>query len=148
MLWPELLNLVYGRKLCGRQRELGNSGDSEKSCELYLVDVLTNPLTLKQLARIVIRDRIINNMKNFQFVNNFVITSEFYQAQPSGADSAVAAISKSNSRNYFSLKHTSSIFECLIWQLTDLPKILHYYLYAFPDIEPVTNDLTNVFINE
>lgn len=129
MLWPELLNLVYNRTR--------NPGSS-KSCERYLINVLTNPMTLKQLARIVIRDRIINNMNNFQFIDGFVFGSEFYQAQP---------LDKSNQRNFFSSKHTNSIFECLILQLRDLPRILHHYLYAFPDVDPIANDVT-VFIND
>lgn len=123
MLRPELLNLVHFRKSAELHRQNLNSS---KSCERYLMNVLTNPLTLKQLARIVIRDRIIVNMKHFQFVKDFAFASEFYRTNP---------IEKSNQRNLFSLKYTNSIFECLIWQLIDLPKILHYYLYAFPDVD-------------
>lgn len=102
------------------------------------MNVLTNPLTLKQSTRILIRQRIIDNMKNFQFVKNLVFKSKFYRIDP---------VEKTNVRNLYKRKYSNSIFECLILELSDLPKILHQYLYAFPDLSPVTSDLA-VFIND
>lgn len=134
LLWPDLLNLVYSRTSNAQLKQ----NDSSKSCEEYLMNVLTNPLTLKQSARILIRNRIINNMKNFQFVRNFVFTSKFYRFD---------TVEKTNVRNYYKQKYSNSIFQTLIWELSDLPKILHHYLYAFPDLSPVTSDL-RVFIND
>lgn len=134
LLWPEMFNLVYSRTSNAQLKPKNSS----KSCEEYLINILTNPLTLKQLARILIRHKIINNMKKFQFVRNFVFTSKFYRTDP---------VENTNIRNLCRETYTKSIFECLIRQLSDLPKILHHYLYAFPDLSPVTSDLA-VFIND
>lgn len=98
--------------------------DSEiDCCETYLWRISTNPLSLKQICRINIRNRLIAKMKDFEFINEFILpAAPAIQTQP------------------------VSILHSLIVRLTDLPRMLHHYLYEFPDIPSVPNDI-DVFIN-
>lgn len=94
--------------------------DSEiDCCETYLWRISTNPLSLKQLCRINIRNRLIAKMKDFNYINEFILS-----ATPT----------------------PQSILHSLVLQLTDLPRILHHYIYEFGDIPNVPNDI-DVFIN-
>lgn len=92
-------------------------------CETYLWRISTNPLSLKQLCRINIRDRLIAKMKDFNYVKEFILS-----ATPTPD------------------AQSPSILHNLVLQLVDLPKILHHYLYQLPDIPSVPNDI-DVFIN-
>lgn len=92
-------------------------------CETYLWRISTNPLSLKQLCRIKIRDRLIEKMKDFNFIKEFILS-----ATPTPD------------------AHSPSILHNLVLQLADLPRILHHYLYELPDIPSVPNDI-DVFIN-
>lgn len=127
---------------------------SEESCETYLLRVLTTPLSLKQLARIVIRNRIIENMKHHQFIRNFVLSDTRYQFNNSALE--LKTLSETHTTNMTTItstenRHTQqkthSILECLIWQL-DLPRILHFYLYKFPDVPPCPQEDFAVFVND
>ena len=113
------------------------------------MQVLTNPLSLKQQARIVIRNCLIENMKHQQCVSEFVLPNPIYQL-----NSALQYNSQGLSTNTTQLvqhrmaqQRTSSILECLIWQL-DVPRILHFYLYAFPDVPAMRCDDIAVFVND
>lgn len=98
--------------------------DSEiDCCETYLWRISTRPLSLKQLCRISIRNRLIAKMKDFNYINEFILS-----ATPTAAT------------------QPQSILHYLVVQLVDLPRILHNFLYAFPDIPSVPNDI-DVFIN-
>lgn len=155
LVWSELLSIVnspssYIDETHQRNRRTSNNDfeNTLESCEMYLTRVLTNPLSLKQLARIEIRNRIIGNIKNHHFVNKYVLSDQRYQLSAIELNcqklsvSDVTAISTQNRR----IQQTSSILECLIWQL-DIPRILQLYLYAFPDIPCMPEDIT-VFVNE
>lgn len=158
LIWSELLNIVNNRNShtnelynnTHQRRSSADSQDSEDSCEMYIMRVLTKPLSLKQHARIVIRNRIIENMKEYQFVRNYVLSNPQYQL-PSALESNSRNLSVTNATatsipNRRHNQTTSSILECLIWQL-DLPRILHFYLYAFPDVPPMPEDIA-VFVND
>lgn len=136
-----------------RRTSDADSQDFDENCEMYLMRVLTNPLSLKQLSRIVIRNRIIENMNNQHFVQRHVASNPKYQLNSAlesnspylsvvNANATTTATLKPNRR----IQQTSSILECLIWQL-DLPRILHFYLYAFPDVPPMPEDI-EVFVND
>ncbi|XP_031623706.1 ankyrin-1-like [Contarinia nasturtii] len=165
LIWSELINIVgnpnsYTPELhTSHQRRRNNAemeDSSEESCETYLMRVLTTPLSLKQLARIVIRNRIIENMKHHQFIRNFVLSDRRYQLNNSALESNTQALSATETTNMNTTitstenrrtqQQTHSILECLIWQL-DLPRILHFYLYAFPDLPPLPEDFA-VFVND
>lgn len=131
-----------------------NDSDTE-SCETYLTMVITNPLTLKQLSRIEIRNSLTKNMKSYQFIKDFVLSKEELQLSDGSIE-----MSDSNSSSHFEFGSTSaaayatasigctkSILKSLIRQLTDLPTILQYYLYDFPDIPHVPRDV-DIFIND
>lgn len=152
LIWSELLTIVSKPNIDkihmnDRQRRKSNDEHTSDNCETYLIRVLTTPLSLKQLSRIVIRNRIIENMKNRQFVTKYVLCDAKYQLNcavecNSQISCVVKAISTPNRR----IQLTSSILECLIWQL-DIPTILHFYLYAFPDVPPMPDDIV-VFVND
>lgn len=131
------------------QRIHNSTNQSTDNCEIYLKHVLTNPLTLKQLTRIVIRNRIIENMKNFEFVRNFALSSKHFQRIVANGIDYPDSLSEINKQTfqYNYCRRTSSILECIIWKLNDLPRILHQYLYSFPDVPVASYDLT-VFIND
>lgn len=176
LIWTELLHFVCNpngngnginaafhlhRRPCHRI-----ASDSNESCELYLMRILTNPLSLKQQARIVIRNRLIQNIKSFKFVQKFVLSHPKYQlnsnalefnnttttttTSPNCANTTIATnsqrITTATKRNV--THQTNSVLECLIWQL-DLPRCLHFYLYAFPDVAPIPDTQTiTVFVND
>lgn len=101
-------------------------------CESYLAMVLTNPLSLKQLARIEIRNMLIEKMKDFDFVKaQLTPRTMLTTSAPNGPDSIRWATSP------FSKE---SILATLITQL-ELPISLKRYLYEFPDVPPVPQDL-------
>lgn len=160
LIWSELLSIVNNPN--SHTNEIHNdiqqhrmvnseSDNSSESCETYLMRVLTNPLSLKQHARIVIRNRLIQNMKHQQFVRDFVLSDQKYQLNSAlefnnpklsiNINTTVTSIQNRHRKH-----ETSSILECLIWQL-DVPRILHFYLYAFPDVPPMPEDIT-VFVND
>lgn len=127
------------------------ASDSNESCETYLMRILTNPLSLKQQARIVIRNQLIENIKSQQFVRKFILSNPKYQLNSALEPSCPNAITSkvaNNSRRITATHQTNSILECLIWQL-DLPRCLHFYLYAFPDVPPMPDTTQNitVFVN-
>lgn len=98
--------------------------DSEiDCCETYFWRISTNALSLKQLCRIQIRNRLIAKMKDFKYINEFMLS-----APPPTDD------------------QSQSILHDLVFQLADLPRILLHYVYEFPDIPNVPNDI-DVFIN-
>lgn len=157
LIWSELLSIVNNpnsftdekHNNTNQRSSNADSQDLEENCEMYLMRVLTNPISLKQHARIVIRNRIIANVKDYQFVRKYVLSNPQYQLNsaletnsPHLSVTNTTATSISNRR----IRQTSSILECLIWQL-DLPRILHFYLYAFPDVPPMPEDIT-VFVND
>lgn len=74
--------------------------------------VATNPLSLKQLCRIEIRKRLMLKMKDSDYVKTILLKSLTNQL----------------------------VFQRLILELNDLPRILHEYLYYFPDIPSIPND--------
>lgn len=125
-----------------------SNDDIEDTSETYLMRILTNPLSLKQLTRIVIRNRIIENIKNQSFVRQHVLSDSKYQlnsalvCRSQISSSVVNATATQNRR----IPQTSSILECLIWQL-DIPRTLHTYLYGFPDVPPMPEDIA-VFVND
>lgn len=172
LIWSELLNLVnkpnngnamnaafhMHQRTCNGASD--SSSDSDDSCEMYLMRILTNPLSLKQQARIVIRNRMIENMKSHEFVQKFVLSHPKYQlnsAFESKNQNANTSIANASSRRIHTTAteitathQTNSILECLIWQL-DLPRCLHFYLYAFSDIPPTPQTQTQhvaVFVND
>lgn len=149
LIWSELLSIVNNPNLKNHQRRNNavENTNSVESCETYLMRVLTNTLSLKQLARIVIRNRIIDNMNNQKFVSDLVLSDSKYQLN-SALELNHLKLSKDThaSMPYQRTQETSSILECLIWQL-DLPKILHFYLYAFPDVPSLPEDIA-VFVND
>lgn len=161
MPWPELMNFVNNPRsnnviqIYSHRRQCNTDPQSIDSCETYLKKVLTNPLTLKQLTRIVIRNRIIENMKNYEFVKKFVLYSDDYQRIDANGIDHFNSLLWSNNNNNQSFRvnlnrrfrRTTSMLECLIWQLKDLPWILHQYLYSFPDVPLVVYDVS-VFIND
>lgn len=150
LIWSELLSIVNNPNShthetdAHQRRSNADFGDAEESTETYLMHALTNPLSLKQHARIVIRNRIIENMKHNQFVENYVLSHSKYQLN-TALDVNSLKLSVMNA-THSRLQQTSSILECLIWQL-DLPRILHFYLYAFPDVPPMPEDIA-VFVND
>lgn len=168
LIWSELLNIVNICKInishtdfmhnnTHRRRSNADLSDLEESCEMYLMRVLTNPLSLKQLSRIAIRNRIIENMNDSEFVKRFVLTNSKYQLNSalefnSPYLSVVNANANANATTIATLapnrrlQQTCSILECLIWQL-DLPRILHFYLYAFPDVPPMPENIA-IFVND
>lgn len=136
-----------------RRRSNADSQDSDENCEMYLMRVLTNPLSLKQLSRIVIRNQMIENMKHQHFIRRHVLSNPKYQLNSAlELNSPYLSVVNTNATTTATLKpnrriqQTRSILECLIWQL-DLPRILHFYLYAFPDVPPMPEDIA-VFVND
>lgn len=127
--------------------------------------ILTNPLSLKQQARIVIRNRLIENIKSFKFVQKFVLSHPQYQLNSSALElnhmtcqrslnttnaSSSQRITETTTTTTRNITHqTNSILECLIWQL-DLPRCLHFYCFAFPDVPPIPDSIQNitVFVND
>lgn len=158
LIWSELLGIVNNPNTQTNEQNHQRNSNAElestsESCETYLMRVLTNPLSLKQYARIVIRNRLIENMKHHHFVRDFVLSDTKYQLNSTfelngrtlstNTDASVASVQNCRRRTL----QTSSILECLIWQL-DVPRILHFYLYAFPDVPPMPEDISNVFVND
>lgn len=160
LIWSELLSIVNNpnshineayNDIHHHRMSITESEDSSESCESYLMRVLTNPLSLKQHARIVIRNRLIENIKHQQYVREFVLSNQKYQLNSAlefnspklsiNINTTVTSI-----QNRHRIQETSSILECLIWQL-DVPRILHFYLYAFPDVPPMPEDIA-VFVND
>lgn len=139
----------------GRQRIEQNQ---RNSCDKYLAMIASNPLSLKQLARIQVRDRLIVKMKDFHFVSNLLAiasdtidpTNAFLYPPHQITNSMYAS---STSQSIFSSTPGSapdttvykSILRILIDQLDDIPKILQHYLYEFPDVPPVPQDI-DVFL--
>lgn len=129
-----------------------------ESCETYLTRILTNPMTLKQLSRIELRNRLIRNMKNYQFVNDFVLSRQEWQPQDQSHDTSdlnpsfyverrnASTESQRNCATSYNGR-AKSILKSLICQLEDLPVILHYYLYDFPDVPHVPRDI-DIFVND
>lgn len=144
---------------CNCATKFDSDPESDESCETYLMRVLTNPLSLKQQARIVIRNRMIENMKSQQFVRKFALSHPKYQSntvldsksQNTNTSNANTSIANNSQRiiKITTTHQTNSILECLIWQL-DLPRCLHFYLYAFSDIPPMPDTTQNVavFVND
>lgn len=169
LIWSELLHFVGGHRnginaaFHMHQRPCHRiASDSNESCEMYLMRILTNPLSLKQQARIVIRNRLIENIKSFKFVQKFVLSHPQYQLNNNALESnntntsqnrAIATIANNSQRittiQTNSTHQTNSILECLIWQL-DIPRCLHFYLYKFPDVPPIPETIQNitVFVND
>lgn len=158
LVWSELLSIVNNPNSYNNLQQQNDAhhrrsnADLEnplESCETYLMRVLTNPLSLKQLSRIVIRNRLIDNMKNSEFTRNYVLSNSKYQLN-NALEFNGPTISTLNANATMTptrrARHTHSILECLIWQL-DLPITLHFYLYAFPDVPPTPEDMT-VFVND
>lgn len=151
LIWSELLNIVHSPNITHHfndihnQRQGRSSGDGNDSCEMYLMRMLTNPLSLKQLSRIAIRNRIIENMKCHQFVRKHVLSHPKYQLNRVHEIVHTAPLSQASDASPIS-NRTCSILQCLIWQL-ELPRILHSYLYEFPDVPPMPEDIA-VFVND
>lgn len=153
-----MLSIVNNPKSHHDARQRRSNADFDNStdlecCETYLMRILSNPLSLKQQSRIVVRDRIIANMKHQQFVEKFVLSNPKYQLHSalefnspalSAAINANAMVTSIPNRRR---QRTHSILECLYWQL-DIPRILHFYLYAFPDIPAMPDTITTVFVND
>lgn len=162
LVWSELFSIVnnsnaYGdepRNNAHQRRSNADLDISVESCEPYLMRVLTNPLSLKQMSRIVVRNRIIDNMKRSEFIRNYVLSNAMYQmdstldrtSSPTLSNANALATSTSTPTPHRRTQQTHSILECLIWQL-DLPRILHFYLYAFPDVPRMPEDIA-VFVND
>ena len=157
LVWSEFLSEVsnpngtpgihFHRQPCER----AVASDSKESCETYLKRILTNPLSLKQQARMVIRNQLIKNIKSYKFVQKFVLSHPKYQLNTGLELSIPNALTTTpnNSQRITptpTTHHTNSILECLIWQL-DLPRCLHFYLYAFPDIPPMHNTIQNIAVS-
>lgn len=151
LVWSELLNLVNNPNGNGLNAEFhmhqrpcnrAAASNTNESCEMYLMRILTNPLSLKQQARIVIRNQLIENIKSYEFVRKFILSHTKYQLNS-------ALESHSQNANRTTTHQTNSILECLIWQL-ELPRSLHFYLYAFPDVPPMPHTTQNiaVFVND
>lgn len=176
LVWSELLHFVTCNPNANANGNVINAAfhlhqrpchriaasNSEESCELYLMRILTNPLSLKQQARIVIRNRLIGNITSFKFVQNFVLSHPKYQLNSNALESSSATPSPNsatttnatNSQRIITTRsnvthQTNSILECLIWQL-EIPRCLHFYLYAFPDVPPIPETIQNitVFVND
>lgn len=158
MIWSELLSIVSnpngnginaGFHMHQRPCSRAAASDTDESCEMYLMRILTNPLSLKQQARIVIRNRLIENIKSYKFVRKFVLSQSKYQLNSAlELNNSQSAIT-TNANNSQRITTTNSILECLIWQL-DLPRCLHFYLYEFPDVPPMPDTIQNitVFVND
>lgn len=118
-----------------------------ESCETYLATVLTNPLSLKQLSRIQIRNMLIEKMKDFDSVK-ILITPKRTTANAADKTltaSATATASIMNSTNWITTEQGhGSILATLISHL-ELPISLKRYLYEFPDVPLVPLDL-DVFV--
>lgn len=151
LIWPEVLNIVNESPawkcdtLNSTRQGNDDYGSCRENCANYLTNVLLNPLSLKENSRIIIRNRLIGNMKHNQFIKDYVLSNPRYQLnsanEPNRPSSPVTtgprnAVVTSNQTHR---QQTSSILQCLIWQL-DLPTTLHFYLYAFPDVPPIPED--------
>lgn len=160
LIWSELLNIVnnpnshtneiYNENHHQRRDNAELENSTSESCETYLMQVLTNPLSLKQQARIVIRNCLIENMKHQQFVREFVLSNPKYQLNSALYNNSQNLSTKTTTTVLHRMprQRTSSILECLIWQL-DIPRILHFYLYAFPDVPAMRcDDDIAVFVND
>lgn len=93
-------------------RHVRDSNEAEiECCKLYLARVAANPMSLKQLCRIEIRSRLMQKMKDFDYVKNIILSET---------------------------KHsTESVFEQMVFRVGELPRVLHQYLYSFPDIATI-----------
>lgn len=175
MVWSELLHFVCNPNANGNginaafhlhqrpcHRVPAPDSNPEESCELYIMRILTNPLSLKQHARIVIRNQLIENIKSFKFVQKFALSHPQYQFKSNAleSNSTTASLHSASTTNAINSQRitatrstvthqTNSILECLIWQL-ELPRCLHFYLYAFPDVPPIAESIQNitVFVND
>lgn len=125
------------------------------SCDKYLTMIVTNPLSLKQLARIQIRNKLIAKMKDFHFISNLLAiisdTNDPMKALSYPSNQSYASTSQLMSSSTFGIASNAatvykSILQILIEQLTDLPRVLQHYLYMFPDVPPVPQDI-DVFIH-
>lgn len=104
-----------------------------ESCESYLASVLTNPLSMKQLSRIQLRNMLIEKMKDFAAVKKFLIPkASMVSVVESGHHMPLAWLTSS--------QNNGSILATLIEQL-ELPISLKRFLYEFPDVPPVPLDL-------
>lgn len=163
LVWTELLSIVNNPNGKGLNAEFhmhqrpchrAAASNSNESCEMYLMRILTNPLSLKQQARIVIRNQLIENIKSNEFVRKFILTHPKYQLNSALESHSSQNANKMNGNHSQRITtttthQTNSILECLIWQL-DLPRCLHFYLYAFPDVSPMPDTTRNitVFVND
>lgn len=109
-------------------RPLGNvEARNVETCETYLANILSNPLSMKQLSRIQIRNLIIDKMRNFEHIKQFLVTND---------DMPMTWLISSTD--------CKSILATLINKL-ELPIALKRYLYEFPDVPDVPDDL-DVFV--
>lgn len=156
IFWPRLM-MTNQHHLDNNQPNQANNRqrmeqNQMNSCDKYLTMISANPLTLKQLARIQIRNRLIAKMKDFHFISNLlaIISDENDPIKAFSSNSLYASSSQSMSSSIIgsTIQSTNykSILQILIEQLTDLPRILQYYLYEFPDCPPVPQDV-DVFIH-
>lgn len=158
IFWPTLGNeqeILASLANLNRTNKVNNTNNLQTDCcETYLAMVLTNPLSLKQLSRIEIRNRLIEKQKNFNYIKEFILSSKFdVNHSVLSSISIDSSLSSSTSLHVIgssALKpfttYPQSILQCLIHQLIDLPKVLHEYLYEFPDVPHVPNDV-DIFIN-
>lgn len=101
--------------------------------KLYLRTALATPLSLKQISRIVIRKRITENMRRMDIIKQFVWSSKHYKKIELSNEERADSVQNSQLRSN-RIRQTTSILECLIWEIEELPIILHHYLYSFPDL--------------
>lgn len=101
MYWPSLI--------ANFDRRNGSANTALQSCESYLAEVATNPLSLKQCCRIEIRKLLMQKMKDFGHMRRILARTASDQL----------------------------VFKHLVLELNELPRVLHEYLYVFPDVPRV-----------
>lgn len=106
---------------------------STNKYKLYLRNALAKPLSLKQMSRIVIRKRITENMKRMDIIKQFVWSSKHYKKIELSHGERTDSLQNSQLTSN-RIRQTTSILECLIWEIEEIPVILHQYLYSFPDL--------------
>lgn len=155
--WPRILNdqeFLAAMRNCrdstlhGAWEFANLENRQNESCETYLAMVLTNPLSLKQLSRIQIRNMLVERMKDFDFVKTFIMPKRTNASNEADNLLSVAATTPTaiiNTTNWITTEQChGSILAILISQL-ELPISLKRYLYEFPDVPLVPLDL-DVFV--
>lgn len=107
---------------------------STNKYKVFLRNALATPMSLKQLSRIVIRKRITENMRRMDIIKQFVWSSKNYKKIELSNGERTDSLQNSQLTSNRRVRQTTSILECLIWEIEEIPVILHQYLYSFPDL--------------